>query len=424
MNVKASGVVLANSLVYSRYGADANLLAVAKLQGKVPLTMAGFQLAKDYGDGSRVPPLKWTSVEYTDGFDDKRGGLGILRIGTEENQSMLLMKYGVHGGGHGHFDKLHFIFFDQGIEIVPDYGFCRWINIEPKFGGRYLPENKTYAKTTIAHNTVVVDQQIQNSGSVIQAEKVWGQRHFFHARNPDIHVMSAFSSHAYKGVKMQRTMFLIRDDRLRYPVVVDIYRLSSHSMHTYDYPIHFLGQPILLEFPYTKKAVLEPFGTDGGYQHLWVEAEGKTSDGIRFTWLRGHRYYTLTVAPEGETKIFMVRTGANDPNFNLRSEPAIVLRRTGDDMVFASVLEPHGYFNEGSEASQDARGQIVKLRVVGSNAEGTIVDVFGKNGLHWRVGVTHQKASETATHLLRFGGKEYQWTGNYFVNLHAERLQP
>jgi hypothetical protein len=73
------------------------------------------------------------------------------------------MKYGVHGEGHGHFDKLHFIFFDSGREVVPDYGFSRWINIEPKFGGRYLPENDSYAMQTIAHNTVVVDQTSQNS---------------------------------------------------------------------------------------------------------------------------------------------------------------------------------------------------------------------------------------------------------------------
>ena len=68
------------------------------------------------------------------------------------------MKYGVHGQGHGHFDKLHFIFFDAGNEVVPDYGFSRWINIEPKYGGRYFPENDSYAKQTIAHNTVVVDE--------------------------------------------------------------------------------------------------------------------------------------------------------------------------------------------------------------------------------------------------------------------------
>ena len=104
------------------------------------------------------------SVEFTDGPQGDAGGLGILRTGTGRDATMLLMKYGVHGGGHGHFDKLHFVLFDGGREVIPDYGFSRWINIEPKSGGRYLPENDTYAMQTIAHNTVVVDETTQNGG--------------------------------------------------------------------------------------------------------------------------------------------------------------------------------------------------------------------------------------------------------------------
>jgi len=88
---------------------------------------------------------------------------------------MLLMKYGVHGQGHGHFDKLHFTLFDGGREVVPDYGFARWINIEPKFGGRYLPENDSYAMQTIAHNTVVVDQKSQNDAKEKAADLVAGK---------------------------------------------------------------------------------------------------------------------------------------------------------------------------------------------------------------------------------------------------------
>ena len=62
------------------------------------------------------PAVAWKSAEFTDGPDGKEGGLGILRSGAGAGATMLLMKYGVHGQGHGHFDKLHFILFDGGTE--------------------------------------------------------------------------------------------------------------------------------------------------------------------------------------------------------------------------------------------------------------------------------------------------------------------
>ncbi|MBN2009429.1 alginate lyase family protein, partial [candidate division KSB1 bacterium] len=225
MDIQDVGVILANDLVYSRYGADPNLLAVAKIQDEVLVNGSGLKLAQDFNNAKNIPDMDWGSIEFTDGFDGTQGGLGILRMGTGENQSMLLMKYGVHGQGHGHFDKLTFIFYNQGHEIIPDYGFCRWINIEPKFGGRYLPENKSYAMQTIAHNTVTVDQTCQNNFDRKIADEMSGKRHFFDVSNPNIQVMSAHADEYYPGVNMQRTMFLIKDDHLKYPIIVDLYRL-------------------------------------------------------------------------------------------------------------------------------------------------------------------------------------------------------
>ncbi len=145
MDITAAGPVFANNIGYYRYGVgDVNLLGVAKVQNQVLLNGAGLKLAADMANyAGEIPDFNWKSVEFTDGFDGEQGGLGILRTGDGLEQSMLLMKYGVHGEGHGHFDKLHFLFYDQGREVIPDYGFGRWINIEPKFGGRYLPENKS-----------------------------------------------------------------------------------------------------------------------------------------------------------------------------------------------------------------------------------------------------------------------------------------
>lgn len=420
MNVQAPGVLIANDLTYFRYGADENLLGVAKNQDLIALNATGLMVAKDFSKSDKIPEMNWKSVEFSDGYNGKQGGLGILRSGTEKNQSMLLMKYGVHGAGHGHFDKLHFIFFDQGREVIPDYGFGRWINIEPKFGGRYLLENKSYAMSTIAHNTVVVDETTQNNKNRKKADKVWGERHFFDDSNPKVQVMSAKANKHYAGVKMQRTLFLVKDEKLDYPVIIDIYRLTSDTKHLYDYPIHFNGQPILIDFPYESNVNSQmPLGEDFGYQHIWKEASGKSDETIKFTWLDGNRYYSLVSSAFLSTEIIFGRIGANDPNFNLRSEPMIIQRRSGENMVFASVIEPHGYFNEAGEKSTNASGIIENVKVIGHNEKATIIEVTGKNDLFWRFIVNNGSASATKKHEVTFDGAKYNWIGNFLSDLEA-----
>src|SRR5688500_5922651 len=200
MAIESPEVVRAVDLAYNRYGANSNLLGVAAIQNAVVLSRAGLEVAKAMQESRTPPKMNFGSIEFTDGFDGARGGLGIPRSGAGRDASMRLRKYGVHGQGHGHYDKLHFTFFDGGREVVPDYGFSRWINIEPKFGGRYLPENDTYAMQTIAHNTVVVDQTTQNAGNERADEAVWGERHFFSGGTGTVQAMSARADKFYEGV--------------------------------------------------------------------------------------------------------------------------------------------------------------------------------------------------------------------------------
>ncbi len=416
MNVQAPGVVIANDIAYYRYGKDPALLGVKKLQGIVILNICGLELARAYGDGQKIEIPRWKSIEFSDGYDGKQGGLGILRTGSVNDQTMLLMKYGVHGKGHGHFDKLHFIFYNQGRSVVPDYGFARWINMEPKFGGRYLPENNTYAKQTVAHNTVVVDQVSQNRANRKEADKVFAKRHFFDASNPQIQVMSAISDDHYPGVHMQRTMFLIDDPQIEYPFVVDLYSLRSKVKHTYDYVLHFDGQFVTSNWILTAHdSVQFPLGVDFGYQHLWNQAEAQGDDPFQFTWVSGQRYYSFSTASQPDAKVYFVRIGAHDPNFNLMAEPGMILRVQRDDCLFASVIEPHGYFNEAQEKSFNARPAFKEVKVIGHNDEGAVIEVSRKDGLRWQIMVTNGPASETQEHKLTFDNQTFRWKGNYKV---------
>ncbi len=416
MAIDAPEVVLALDVAYARYGANRNLLAGAAMQNRVILNGAGLAIARDLAARPVAPVMDYGSLEFTDGFDGKRGGLGILRSGTGRDATMLLMKYGVHGEGHGHFDKLHFSFFDAGHEVVPDYGFSRWINIEPKFGGRYLPENDTYAMQTIAHNTVVVDERSQNNGDEKIDERAWPERHFFEGGSPTVQVMSARTDRHYAGVAMQRTMLLVRDVRLPYPVVVDLFRLGSGTMHSYDWPLHFRGQLIASNVKYEAATrIMEPLGSASGYQHLWREASGRTDSVVQVTWLDGSRYYSVTSSAAPGTQLVLARTGAGDPNFNLIAEPMLLLRRRAADHLFASVIEPHGFFSEPQERSEQARPRIRDVRVLASTAQGSVVEIVGEGGVQWTVMVTNESASATAVHRLSAAGQTWEWTGNFAV---------
>jgi len=416
MAINAPEVVLAVDLAYRRYGADERLLGAAAIQNDVVLNGAGLEVARDLAKSATPPKMTLGSVEFTNGPTGQGGGLGILRTGNGADATMLLMKYGVHGGGHGHFDQLHFVLFDGGREVVPDYGFARWINIEPKSGGRYLPENDTYAMQTIAHNTVVVDETTQNGGKDAAAENAPAMRNFFDASNPFVQAMSARANDQYKGVSMQRTMLLVRDARLAHPVVVDLYRVVSDAAHTYDFPVHFRGQLIATNVRYTAHASSQsPIGSGSGYQHIWNTASGAAPEPLRMTWLDGNRFYSFISAAAGGDEVIFGRTGANDSSFNLMSEPLMILRAKAKSRLFASVIEPHGFFSEPEERSLDATPVLQQVRVLADGAEGSVIEVSGANGIRWTVMVSNTAPSATGRHHVEAAGNSYDWTGNFAV---------
>ena len=418
MNIQAPGILYGTAVILDRYGYDQNLLGLARIQEAVYLNGSGLKLAEAYTRTGSVSEPTWSSVEFRDGDDGEQGGFGILRTKQGRDQTLLAMKYGVHGMGHGHFDQLSFVYYDQGSDVVNDYGFSRWINIETKYGGRYLPENDSYAKQTVAHNTLVVDGESQNGFDRSEADQVHGNRHYFHASDPDIQVMSATANDQYAGVAMQRTMLLIKDSRLPYPVAVDVYRVRSARRHQYDLPLHYDGQIMNTTFDYSVFTQgMATVGKQFGYQHLWQEATATLQEDGSFTWLDGHRYYSYLMDITGRNEIIFGRIGAGDPHFNLRSEPVLIRRVTGKDMVFASVIEPHGFFDEATETSSNAYPELQTIDVMGHSDEATVLELGGKNNIKWVIMLNNGPADTQQQHQVEFNGTTYTWTGNYRVDI-------
>ncbi|MBS1210977.1 MAG: chondroitin lyase, partial [Proteobacteria bacterium] len=233
MGIKDEGLMIATSLCFKRYGVDANLVEMARLQQRVWVGDAGLALSNAVAHAPHGR-MNWGSMLISDGPDGTRGGVGILRQeDAEQDLNMALLWFGQHGSDHtlhdaldhGHFDGLHLSYFNRGKEVLQDYGFGRWVNVEPKFGGRYIPENDSYCKQSIAHNTVVVDEESQNRGDTATAVARWGEKIFFVSQHPAGQGMSARVHDYYPGVDMQRSVLMLSLPGLEKPLLLDLFRI-------------------------------------------------------------------------------------------------------------------------------------------------------------------------------------------------------
>ena len=156
-------------------------------------------------------------------------------------------------------------------------------------------------------------------------------------------------------------------------------------------------------------------GAANGYQYLWKEAEGKASGSLKFSWLTGGRYYTVTASADTNTSVLFARIGASDPNFNLRPEAAVILRTHAQSSVFASVLEPHGLWDGNIETSRDAFGGVTNVVVLESTEEYTAAQINWKDGRHWLVIVVNKPSSPVEIHTATVKGKKIQWLGGAYI---------
>ncbi|PSW20502.1 chondroitin lyase [Photobacterium sanctipauli] len=413
MGITDMGAVVAVSMYFKRYGFDKNLVGMADIQQQVWLNACGLALSRAHQAEDNVEPPFWPSVELNEGEKGDRGAQGFLRMqGKDKDIYQLAMNYGQHGMDHGHFDTLGISFFNRGQEVLREYGFARWVNIEPKFGGRYLDENKSYARQTISHNAVTVDEQCQNNFDIERADIVHGTPHFFIGEGTELQAMSAFANQHYPDTGMQRTVMMLKTDLLENPVLIDLYRLTSEGAHQYDYSHQYQGQIIRTNFDYKTNTELHPLGGNFGYQYLWNLARGEVKGSALVSWVQGNSYYTWHGAcAAADSEVIFTQTGANDPQFNLRHETSFIMRTTGKDMLFASALETHGYFNEAVEASVDARGKLHCIEVLGHNEIGSVVRVTGDNACLTVMVSNQPNVTETTEHQIEINDTTYSWKG-------------
>mgnify|MGYP003638767157 FL=1 len=390
---------------------DSGLLSIAEKQNKVLLDDSGLAVALGIKNGL-AKPFDKKSINLSDGPNGTQGGVGILR----NKEIELVFKYAAQGSSHGHYDKLSYSLYENGEEILQDYGLARFVNIEQKGGGNYLKENKTWAKQTIAHNTLTQNETSHFNGEYEIGSQHHSDLHYFSSDNENVQVVSAKEVNAYPGTEMLRTMAIIKDEDFEKPYVLDIMKVVSNKANQYDFPYYFLGQVLNTSFEYNVPETLKALGTKNGYQHLYVEGSALAlEENSKLSWLNKGKFYTLTAVTNKTEELRFTRIGANDPEFNLRREAALMLRRKNTrNSLFVSAIEAHGSYSPVSESAVNSNSNIAELKVVLDTAEYTAVSITTVNGNTKLFITANTFASKEAQHSLKINDKDYAWSGPYY----------
>ncbi|MEO9572088.1 MAG: alginate lyase family protein [Polaribacter sp.] len=413
MSYYTAALVSAVDIAYHYGGNNPELLSIAKKQDRVVLDDTGLAIALGIKEGLEKPFEK-KSINLSDGKNGDEGGVGILRNKDLE----LVYKYASHGSSHGHYDKLSFSLYENGNEVIQDYGLARFVNIEQKGGGNYLKENKTWAKQTIAHNTLSVNGENHFQGKFAIGSKHHSELYFYDDKNPNVQIISATEVNAYPGTEMLRTFALIKDEDFQRPFTIDLFKIKSNSKNQYDLPYYYLGHIMKTNFDYTAFNQLNALGKKNGYQHLWKEASGKPSDNNTvFSWKNNNLFYTLTSTATNSDELILGRIGAHDPNYNLRKDPTLIIRRKNtQNTTFASVIESHGSYNPVTELALNAYSSISDLKIVIDTDNYTAVSITTTKGTSKILIISNKDNSKDKNHTLKINNKNYTWVGSYYYN--------
>ena len=391
---------------------DPQLLDIARHQGRTVINPAGLEMSRAL-DAGLAEDFQFRSMLFSDGPEGNQGAIAVLRSGMGPLHMAMVAKNASQGMGHGHFDKLSWQLYDRGNEIVRDYGAARFLNIEAKEGGRYLPENETWAKQTVAHNALVVNEQSHFYGDRALADISAPTQHYFDV-SEGLQVSVAGIDNAYptEAVSMTRLLAMVEIDGLSAPLALDVMRARANIDVQFDLPLHYSGHIMRLGFDLATNVASRPvLGEGHGYQHIWEDGRATPSADQSFmTWLLDGRFYTYRFVPQDGAQIILGESGANDASFNLRREPLAIQRVAGSDQAtFVSILESHGLYDGATEQTVRSDSQVASLT---HHTEGThdIIIIETLAGERTAIAVSWDDNANTH-HSATVDGRVIEWRG-------------
>ncbi|RKY04706.1 heparinase [Candidatus Poribacteria bacterium] len=302
-------------LAYARYG-DPRYVPLIREGGR----RSDFALWFGVGELPEGKPIEWRSANYPD------SGYAILARGEGKDATWLCLKYGPHGGGHGHPDKLNFVLYARGKVVALDPGTARY----------GLPIQREWYRTTLAHNTLTVDETSQKPSE--------GKSIAFGAEG-DVEYAMADAGPIYEGVKFKRTVILIDEDHI---LLVDQVRCDRERL--LDLAYHNRGRWAELPEGEGWRPPDKP-----GYKHIRDATIRTVVDGAELGVSLGEGMEVKITLAGGEETEVITGTGVGD---HIEDRvPMVIFRRRAKETAFIWGI------------SLDGRDMEIKPRLV-RDAEG------------------------------------------------------
>ncbi len=419
--LSAQEIVYAANILFGAEPDNRSIPYIARLYHRESIPcVGGYRLARAIANGAGAEPT-FRSMVLRDGRDGSEGGFGIIRDTTDGLNSALTMKATSHGLSHGHYDKLTMALYDNGSEILTDYGASRFINLEAKNSGHYTRENDSFCKQSVAHNTLVADET-SHFGGVYKISSKHHSDFIDHITEPAgrFQAMTAKEENAYadKGIAMERSLVQTRLPGTRYPVTLDLMKVKADGKHQYDMPYWYRGHVVSTNTDRKRSLTnLTTLGTAHGYQHIWVDADCRPKEGapMQFTFFNGDRMYSITTDATAPIEGKLTHLGANDPDFNLREEKGWLVRvPEAADCVIATIIEPHGEYDVVRETAAGTKSAVSDVKIVADNTDHTAVRVSygeGRSALF----LVAREADPAKKHTAEIDGRKHSWTGHYEI---------
>lgn len=307
-----------------RLGDSTTLRPERSWQRMADMTEAAFSYYQDE-DLLSILPKKITRFSYFYGnekADRTRKLIGRTVVFPETGHAILrtngggklsaALTFAPHGGGHGHYDKLSFVLFGFDEELAVDRG-------RASSQAYRLPIHRAWYKSTISHNTVLVDGKDQkpSPGELL-----------FHQANAEYAAIVTRNNEAYPGVEHRRMLFLTPD----YLLVFD--DLQADKPRQFDWFYHNRGDRT------TTPVRLSPANLDGrgpGFAYIEDAAAAPLPGAIAATFPGKKVNVQFLAAPGSGTTL----TTGHGPGTSIAERVSLLfLSRKSAQEKFAVIIEP------------------------------------------------------------------------------------
>jgi len=249
---------------------------------------------------------------------------GYARLHVATGDFTEVIKFGPHGAGHGHFDKLG--------EVIYAYGGMMSVDPGTQFYG--VASHDTWDRSTVAHNTVVIDEHSQDkaTGKLIHWQVGQG-----------FAVVEADAGPVYVGVSLRRKVIMTP----RYVLELTTATSSDNGKHTFDWVYHNFGQQKLA----LATERWSGFAARDGYKHL----TGNQTSRPPADWQDIFQMPASESLPRRGMHLWMLRDIGSDGTSGLNTQvvsgfglgpdlkspvPYVLARRRGQSTQFVALMEP------------------------------------------------------------------------------------